>query len=95
MNGLREIDNGKIVFDTRELDFVPNVRLYEVVWGCAHKFVYEPNLEKGIEGFNCVILPPCEGLITITNLGEEEDTAAHKKYEALENMDTSQMSDVE
>lgn len=36
MNGLREIDNGKIVFDTREREFVPNVGLYEVVWGCAH-----------------------------------------------------------
>lgn len=95
MNGLREIDNGKIVFDTREREFVPNVGLYEVVWGCAHKFVYEPNLEKGVEGFNCVILPPSEGIITITNLGEEEDTAAHKKYEALKNMDTSEMSEVE
>ena len=88
----REIDNGSIVFDTREREFVPNVELYEVVWGCAHKFVYEQNPETGVGGFNCVILPPCEGLITITNLGEEEDSAARKEYEDLLNMDTSKMS---
>ena len=31
MNGLREIDNGKIVFDTREREFVPNVRLLSLI----------------------------------------------------------------
>lgn len=91
----REIDNGKIMFDPRKREFVPNVDLYEVVWGCAHTFIFEQDAKTGRGRFNCTLLPPCEGLITITNLGEEEDAAARKEYEDLLNMDDSQMSAIE